>query len=333
MITNYKLPHFFANIDNVSLDKRTSDCSRHDIKQICRFFCLGKLQHYEKEKGITLSHFNFFVFASTAQGQYALKFYLPDAAQSIATEYALNRILLNHHFLTPMMYAGLHGQPFFPSNNRLVACYSYIDGLQAWQVIKQRNIFSKINAAMLSLKNILSTTHERLTFRKTESLVTTINALARNSRCITPYDQKELIDTFLLDACRTYQHHQQLFTRQRLHSNTHLDNFLIYKKTIYTLDLSHVQEDYVLVDLQEVVISCLFLDISTTRIKTIIKDYFTKHRIGAQYSLVLDALVKIMLIKKYLNNIQYKRSLRLSENEKSIIAALIKMNALTKFML
>ena len=182
---NYRLTtstDLFAGVDNLSLDKRKFDPSRDDIERTCRFFSIGKLRHYKKEKGIIVSHSNFFVFVATTQGQYALKFYPSDAAKMIAMEYAVNRILLKHHFLTPFMYAGHGGQAFCNSNDRLAACYSYIDGLPAWQQIKQRNTFPKINAAMLSLKNILSAAKMKVPFLKQESLAKTIDTLARGSR-------------------------------------------------------------------------------------------------------------------------------------------------------
>jgi len=338
---NYSPANLFAGIDNLSLDKRKFDPSRDDIQRICRFFSLGQLQHYEKEKGIIVSHSNFFVFVETTHGQYALKFYPPDAAKAITIEYAINRILVNHHFPTPIMYAGNGGQPFSPSNNRLAACFSYIDGLPVWQHIKQRNTFPKINAAMLSLKNILSTIKGRIPFLKQESLLSNTVTLAQASRLTAPYEQKKMIDAALQDACRTYQKHQLSFTRQRLHNNASLTNFLIYKKTVYTLDLSHIREDYVLSDLASLVISCLFFDIPFTTIKTIAKDYFTQHRIETKHSPVLNTLVKIGLIKEYLLNIRREKSVglsayspdlirayitHLSKRKKSITAVLKKMN-------
>ena len=163
-----------------------------------------------------------------------------------------------------------------------------------------------------------------------------------------PYDKKEQLEISLMDICRTYQHHQRLFTRQRLHTNTHIDNFIIHKKTLYTLDLSHIQEDYVLVDLRGVVDSCLFLDMPASRIKTIIKDYFTRHKMGGQYLFVLDTLVKISLIKEYLKIIQREKSVEIStfphdlvlryqahlpQKKGSVITALKKMNGVMRSMI
>jgi Ser/Thr protein kinase RdoA (MazF antagonist) len=333
--------NLFTGIHNPLLDKRKFESSREDIKRICRFFSIGELRHYEKEKGPVLYHANFFVFVATTRGHYALKFYPPDTAQAIAVEYAINRILTNHHFPTPIMYAGQGGQPFFASNDRLAACYSYIDGLPAWQHINQRNTFPKINTAMLSLKNILSDAMRHVPSPKKENLSTTINALVQSSRLTAYYDQKETINASLLDACQTYKHHQRLFTRQWLHSDANLTNFLIYKKTVYTLDLSHIQEDYVLSDLTSLIPSCLLLNIPAKKIKTIVKDYFTRHKIKPEYFLVLNTLIKIKLIKDYLRNIRRKESIdlstyppdlmhtyifHLSKHQESIAAVLKKMH-------
>ncbi len=338
---NYSPTNLFAGVDNLSLDNRKFDPSRNDIERICRFFAIGKLRHYEKEKDIIVSHSNFFIFAATTHGQYALKFYPPDAAKTIAIEYAINRLLINHHFPTPVMHAGHGGQPFFASNDRLATCYSYINGLPAWQRIKQRNTICQINAAMLSLKNVLSINMGRIPFEKQESLVTTTKVLAQKSHALAPYDQKETIDATLQNACRTYQLHQLLFTRQLLHNNINLTNILIHKETVYVLDLSHIREDYALSDLASLVISCLFFNIPVTTIKTIAKNYLAQHRIETKHSLILNTLVKIGLIREYIKNIQREKSIGLvpyppdlvrtyttylSKRKKSITAVLKKMN-------
>lgn len=312
MRINYQPTGLFAGIDNLSLDKRKFDPSRDDIRRICRFFSIGQLQHYKKERNIIVSHSNFFVFVATTHGQYALKFYPPDAAKTIAIEYALNRVLTGQHFPTPAMYTGQGGQPFFPSNDRLAACYYYIDGSEAWQDIKQRGTIHKINTAMLSLKNILSVNTGRIPLPKQDSFLTTTKALAQASGLMAPYDQKETIEASLKNACRTYQDHRRLFTRRWLHNNANLNNFLLYKKTVYTLDLSHIREDYILSDLASLIISCIFFDIPSTTVKTIVKNYFTRHKLEPKHSLVLNSLIKIGLIGEYLKNIQREKSVELS---------------------
>lgn len=312
-------PDLFAGIDNLSLDERDFDPSQDDIECICRFFSLGKLRHYEKEKGIVVSHSNFFVFIVTTRGKYALKFYPRDVARTIAIEYALNRFLIDHHFPTPVMHAGHNGQPFFTSNDRLTACFSYINGRHVWQQIKQRNMISRINTTMLSLKNISSATQGRFPFLKQESFAATVNTLSQASRKIAPYDKKNLIDACLKDACQSYQWHQPLFTRQWLHNNASLTNLLVNKETVYVLDLSHIREDYALSDLASLVISCLFLEIPVTTIKTIVKDYINRHKMGSAHIPVLAALVKIGLIKEYLKNIRREKSIDLTAYPPGIV--------------
>jgi len=319
-----------AGIDSLSLDKRNFDPSRDDIKGICRFFAIGKLQHFEKEKDIIVSHSNFFVFAATTQGAYALKFYPRNQSKIIAKEYVLTRILTNHHFPTPVMNAGLDGQPFIISNDLLVTCYSYIKGIPAWQNIKHIKTIRQINAAMLLLKNILSTTKRRIPFQKQERLTTAVNGLVQKSRSMAPYIHKKIIDASLRDACRIYQGHQPQFTRQWLHNNANLTNFLINQKTVYTLDLSHIKEDYILSDLASLVISCLFFDISKTSIKTIVKDYFKQHKIEPDYIPVLTALIKIGLVREYLKNIQREKSVELSAHSPDLVRTYISHLAIRK---
>ncbi len=339
--------NLFAGVDNLSLDKRKFDPSRDDIERICLFFSIGKLRHFENEKGIIVSHSNFFIFVATTHGQYALKFYPPDEAKAIAVEYAINRLLTDHHFLTPLMYAGHGGQPFFASNGRLATCFSFIDGLPAWQHIKLQHTFRQINSAMLSLKNILFANRGRIPFLEQESLMATINTLTKNSHALAPYDQKGTIDTSLLDAYRTCQHHPLSFTRQLLHNNITLTNILISEKNVYILDLSHIRKDYAFCDLASMVISCLFFDIPIKTIKAITKDYFNQHRMEIKHSPALNILVKMGLIREYLKNIQREKSVKLSnllpdlaptyiahlsKRKKSITNLLKKMNDLPRLI-
>jgi len=300
------------NIDHLSLDRRKFDLSPDDIKQVCRFFSLGKLQHYEKEKNVSISHSNFFILATTSQGQYALKFYPSGTARTIAVEYSLNRLLIDQDFPTPLMYPGKNNRPFILCNNRLATCFSYIDGIGAWQAISHKNIFNKINTALLVLKNILSLQKTAASPLKQESLITTVNGLINTSRQTTPYDEKKIIDLSLLKACKIYQQNQKLFTRQWLHNNANLTNFILRQNTVYTLDLSHVREDYVFSDLASLVISCLFFGVPINTVKTITQDYFAQHETKENHYIVLNALVTIGLIKEYLKNIQRERSDELS---------------------
>ncbi|MDP2653369.1 MAG: phosphotransferase [Candidatus Omnitrophota bacterium] len=301
-------PDLYSGIDHLSFDTRPFSPAPDDIEQICRFFSLGKLRHYAVEKGITVSHSNFFVFAATTRGQYALKFYPVDAAKSIAIEHAVNRFLIGHHFPTPAMHAGQKGQPFLASHNRLAACYSYIEGVPSWERIKEPKTIHQINSAMFSLKNILSAAPGRLPFLKNISLAARIRALAQASRAMAPYGHKRLIDASLKDACQSYQRHQPLFTRQRLHNNAGLTNFLISNGTVYTLDLSHIREDYTPSDLASLVVSCLFFQIPQNTIKMIVKGYFEQYKIGPDYAPTLNTLIQIELIREYLKNVRRKKS-------------------------
>ena len=312
--------NLLAGIDNLLLDERKFDTSRDDIERICRFFSIGKLRHYEKEKGIIVSHSNFFVFVATAQGQYALKFYPLNDAKSIAIEYAINRILNNHHFPIPVMYAGHGGKPFMTSNDLLATCYSYIDGVPLWQNIKEPKTIPKINAAMLSLKNILSTAMGRVPLQKQANFTATINSLVQESRSMSPYDQKKMIDASLQEAFQTYRELQLSFTRQLVHNNITLTNMLIFEKTVHILDLSHIREDYALSDLASLILSCLFFDIPLTTIKAIAKNYFTQHKIETNHFLILNVLIKIGLCREYLKNIQREKSVELSNNPPELVS-------------
>ena len=338
----------FAGVDHSSFDTRKFEPSPEDVQGICRFFGIGKLRNYEKEKGLLVSHSNFLVFVKTTRGRYALKFYPAGAAAEIVLEYAVNRILAEHHFRVPAMHKGVSGPPVAIANDRLAVCYSYIDGQPAWKHIREPQTLRKINGALLSLKDILSASSHRLPPLKLETLVSTINALSRHSRALAPYDQKDLIDASLLEACKAYRHHQALFTHGWLHNNAGLSNFLIKKQTVYTLDLSHVQPDYDLSDLSSMIISCIFFKIPEKTIDKIAENYFSQQASylfrpqdkGWHSFPVLNTLVKIGLVKEYLKNVRRQRSLgssagpqalaraytsQLSKRKKTIAAALKKI--------
>lgn len=304
-----KSTNLIAGVDNLLFDTRKFDPSQNDIENICQFFSIGKLKNYEKEKGINVSHSNFFIFVETSLGQYALKFYPADAAKTITNEYAINRFLINHRFPTPTMYASKNGQPFLMSNGRLATCFAYINGSQAWQGINKQNAIHQINKTMLFLKEVLSLTKGRIPFQKQASFTIMVKALTQESKAIAPFADKKMIDASLREACQSYQNHQQLFTRQWLHNNASLTNFLINKKTVYTLDLSHIWEDYALSDLASLAISSLFLNVPNKTINNIICDYFAQHQIGPKHLPILKSLISIGLIKEYLKNIQREQSI------------------------
>ena len=309
MLKKKSQPRLYAGIDHLSLDTRIFNPTPTDIEHICQFFGLGRLKKFENEKGVVISHSNFFVYAETTQGQYALKFYPADATKMIVMEYAINRLLIGQAFATPAMYTGQNSKPFFTCQNRLATCFSYIEGLQAWQLIKKRNTVLQLNTVMLNLKKILSKSKDRIVLNQQESLTKQIHAAAQSSRAAIDYDQKELIETYLRDMYRAYQEYQPLFKRQWLHNNSTLTNFIIQEKTIYTLDLSHIREDYILSDLAALVISCLFLEISPNVIKPIIETYFKLHKIKPDCVFVLATLIQTGLIKEFLKNINREKNI------------------------
>jgi len=317
-----------SGVDNLSWDTRTFCPSQEDIKKICSFFSIGKLQNYEKEKNVLISHSSFFVYAATSQGKYALKFYPLDASKRITLEYAFNRLLTHHHFQTPLMRSSKNGRAFLNCSGFLVTCYAYINGQPAWRHIQKPDAFTKINAAMLSLKDILSDSKKNIPCLKNDRLSPTIKALAQKSLSLVREDQKKMINTLLLKALRAYQEHESLFIRQRLHNNASFTNFLIQNKTVYTIDLSHICEDYYLSDLASMVISCLFFETPKTTIKAIINDYLIQHKKttlppwkthkDSEHFIVLNTLVQVGLIKEYLKNAKRKQTVKLSTRPSKI---------------
>jgi hypothetical protein len=281
-----------------ALKKTAFDPSPDDLRRICRFFSIGELEHFKKDKDLIIPHRNPFIFATTTQGPFAIKFYPVTAARTIAAEYALNRILIDRRFPTPAMHPGTGGRPFLAVNGRLAACFTYIKGPQAWQHIQRSGTIHQINAALLCLKNILSTARGNVAVGKCKGLAAAIkNALAENAHAQGPEQKK--IESYLLNAFQTYQRHRRSFTRQKLHTHANLCNFLIHKKTVYLLDLEHIREDYVLADLASLVMTSLLLGVPAPKIKAIVKDYFTQHKIKTDFVYVLDTLLKVRLVEDY----------------------------------
>ncbi len=309
----------FAGIENVRFDQRRFDPSRDDIEHICRFFSLGKLKHFKKDPGLLVAHSNFFVMAETARGRYALKFYPPDEARSLTIEYAVNRLLISRHFATPVMHVGINGKPMLPSNGRLTACFSYIDGVQPWQLIKDPQVIKQLNAVMLSLKHILTESSGRVPFLKQDSLTATVSSLNDASRQAARYENQKLIHAVLTEICRIFQDNQPLFRRQLLHNDTTLTNFLIDKKTAYLLDLSHIREDYALSDLANLVISCLFLDVPAATTRKVVRDYLVQHKMDRNNIVVLNAIVKLGLVRDFLKSLARERSDELCQNSPDFV--------------
>ncbi len=338
---NYTPTNLFAGIDSPLLDTKTLNISREDIEAVCDFFSIGKLRHYEKEKNVTVSHSNFFVFVETDRGQYALKFYSTSTERNIPIEYLINRFLVNNNFPTPAMHASRSRRTFLAVKDRLAACYSFIDGTPLWKHINHPKIIHQLNSTILILKKILSTAPASIPRLKQRNYAEIFSNALHASKEFAPYDQKKLIDTCLLDASRNYRHHQRTFTRQWLHNNTTLTNFIFYKETIYILDLSHIWEDYALIDLVTLIISCLYLSIPGKTTEAIIQNYFVQHTLGQEYLPVLNALLKFELAEEYLKYVRREKSVlpaalpqdlvdtylfHLSERKKSIAVMLEKMN-------
>ncbi len=305
----HEAPSNIAGIKSIIFDRKKFELSRDDIEDTCRFFSIGKLQYYEKDKDIRVSHQNPLIFIVTSRGQFVIKFYPMNRISRTIAEYALNRFLLTHHFPTPIMRAGHHGQPFLVINNRLAICFSYINGVPAWQCIKRRNIIRQINTRLLSLKKTLYMIEGHIPFPKHENLATTIATLKQNVRAVVPCSQKKTVETCLLESLREYKHCQPLFTRQWTHNHATFCNFLVYKKTVYFLDMEHIEEDYVFSDLINLIISGLFFRTPATTIKAIVSDYFAQHKMKPNRFPVLNTLLKVQLVKEYLMLIQLEKSL------------------------
>ena len=138
--------------------------------------------------------------------------------------------------------------------------------------------------------------------------MTRIQDLAKESRSLAPYDQKSTIDSILVSALHSYRCYRPLFTCRHTHNNAHLNNFLFDKKTVWTLDLSHIRQDIILSDLASLIISCLFFHLSPEKIKKIIKDYLTKDHLKTEYLQVLNVLIQLGLIKEYFKNTRRERT-------------------------
>ena len=293
-----------------------------DIQCLCRFFAIGKFQTYKKRKRTPVPHTNPLIFITTTDGDYALKFYSLDLAQTVPVEYAINRVLCAQNFPTPLMHTGSNAVPFITCHGRLATCFSYIDAVEAWQAHQERNIFPRINKTLFSLKNTLAKASGRLPIPKQEKFLTMIKSLANAYQTPDPEGHHGIINAALQDACKSYQQHQRFFTRQWIHNNATLTNFLINTKTVFTLDLSHIQEDYALNDLASLIISALAFKMPLKTIKEIRKDYFIQHRMAEENALPLHTLIKVQLIRKHLDNIQRQQSVEFLNHSRRIVGML-----------
>ncbi len=303
---------FHPGVDHVVFDQRDFNLTLEDLKKLCRFFSLGNLKHYVKEKGTVISHSNFFIFVETYKGQFAFKFYPPSVTKSIIAEYTVNRLLITRKFPAPKMYPGTNEKPFMPINNYLATCLEYIDGVQIWHKIRQKETIIAMNTAMLHLKTILTSIKKPIPLQKKERLIETVKTLIQESQALSKNEQKKLIGNVLNLACQTYLSDTKLFSRQLIHNNASLTNFLIKDNTVFTLDLGHIKEDYILSDLASFVISCYLCKIPKRISKTVISDYFIQHKLKKEYKKVLCAILQVSLIQEYLKNIQREKSLKIA---------------------
>lgn len=336
-----------AGVDNRMFDTRIFEPSRDDIENACRFFQIGKIQEYSKEHGLQVSHSNFISFVQTTRGRYALKFYPREAQAAIVMEQAVNRILIENGFATPLMLKGRNGQASLPAHGRLAVCYAYADGSPAWKHIHEAKTIRLINSALVAMKEILSANARRLgPSLKPKPLNVSIDQLAKSARALGSFPGQDKVNASLLEACRTYQQHRTLFIPRWLHNNAGLGNFLMKGSTVVTLDLSHVCPDYEFSDLAGMIISCLFFNVAANTMDAAAEDYCARH--GAGHFLpksrqrwhqfpVLRTLVKLGLVKEYLKNAQRQLSLpgrleakelkaaygaQLSKRQRTIAAAL-----------
>lgn len=309
MQINKSSSQLFGGIDHISLDTRTFDPSQVDIESICRFFSLGKLKIFQKEKNITLSHSNFFVFASTTRGNYALKFYPASSSKDILHEYALNRYLGLHGFPTPAMLTSSDGKTSVPFCGSLAVCFEYINGQQAWQHIHKKTVQDQINGLMRQLKTVLLPLAGSKFISPQDSFAAQIKNLIQTASQLTPFYNERNIRKEINHIAQEFAAHKKLFVRQILHNNATLTNFMISKGKVFLLDLSHIKEDYLLSDMTALVLSCRFLRIPPKITKTMIGEYFLAHGLKKPHQTVLNTQMRLSIIREYLKNTSREKNL------------------------
>lgn len=294
--------------------------SWNELEEICQFFELGTLRKPQKKRKPCFPHANPMVFVETSRGQFVFKFFRENDLTNIAFEYAVNRALCARQFPTPAMSKGRRGRPFVKSAGRLAACYAFVDGFSAWKVLRHPQTVRRINLSLRSLKDHLSATRISMSWPRQAGLAETVRQLTRWSRAAARFEGSGILEQSLLEACRVYQRHRRLFGRQRIHSDANLSNFLMHDDTAYVLDLEHIREDYALNDLSSMVVSGI-LSMPVPALKAMIKDYFDVHDLAAENRVVLDALVKISLVKECLGSCEQHRKESLAAILKNLSAA------------
>ncbi len=298
-----------AGVDAIALDTRIFTLSQNDIAAVCGAYALGPLLEFEQERNILVSHSNFFAFAKTTRGSYALKFYPADASRRLSVEYALNQFLTRRGFDTPQMHCTKKGVAYVPCQGRLAACYVYIKGQEAWLHIHKKGVIRRINTALMSLKKTLEHLSSNIHCPKHETVPAAVESLLRSSSNINNSETKKYSLRSLREIFAAYQSHRRCFTRQKLHTNASLTNLLVRGTTVHTLDLSHIEDGYCLSDLASLVISCHFFNVPQQTISSLIDDYVTVHGRTEKFPLVLETLIKLGLVKELLKTIRREQSL------------------------
>jgi len=293
-----------AGVDCIRLDTRNWDIAKDDIAEVCRAFRLGNIKRYEKEPNIAVSHSNFFVFLATTRGAYAIKLYPANEEKALTAELILNRLLIKNKFPTPAMHLTIDRSAFLRLNQHRAACFDFINGEPVYRHRLDNETILQINERILQLKEILSRSVLPTRLLQTTSFPGRITSLLQTARQIAPFDGHELIDRSLILAHELFAGNPHLFERKPLHNIISLANLFRYRNKIYILDRSHIKADYELSDLASLVISCLFLSVPRTAIRSLIKKYLMVHKTEQNKSLVLTACLQLGLTQEYLKTVR-----------------------------
>ncbi|MBL8013034.1 MAG: hypothetical protein JNN05_04225, partial [Candidatus Omnitrophica bacterium] len=249
---NLTSKNLIGGVDHIVFDQRIFQIKWNDSSKICRFFSLGDLIEFKQERNVVVSHSNFFAYARTHKGRYAFKFYPPDSQDLILHELTVNRLLRSHHFATPAMYTNNREIPFFPCAGKLTTCYEFVAGAPAWEKIQDKNIVRQLIENIYLLKEILRS-EPKFCWTCQEPLLTdALLPLYKSVLHKSSLEESKIIDVSLRQILKTGKDHT--FKSQWLHNNTTLTNFISKRKTIFSLDLSHVRKDYALSDLSALII-------------------------------------------------------------------------------
>ncbi len=301
-----------AGVDSIRLDTRNWDISKEDIERICRAFRLGKIKRYEKEPNIAVSHSNFFFLLATTRGTYAIKLYPANEEKALTAELILNRLLIKNNFPTPAMHLTSDRSAFLRLNHHLAACFDFINGKPVYRHRLDTETILRINERILLLKKILDRLVLPNRLLQTENFPARITSLIKTARQTAPFDDQALIERSLLLAHDIFTRNPHLFVRTNLHNNISLTNLFRYRNDIYVLDLSHIKNDYELIDLGSLVISCLFLNETKKNIKLFIISYFTVHKTSRKKLSVLTSCLQLGLANEYLKTVRRYQNIKVA---------------------